>query len=105
MTAVRALLGTTRHARLNRLRVTAIVCLILVALLAVVQVTHVHAVANDADHCTLCVIMHSVAPIALMVAAIVLVRIGTPALALLEDRVIVRYWHPTLFTRPPPICF
>jgi hypothetical protein len=35
-------------------------------------------------------------------AVVVLVRIGTqtPVLAV---RPIIRHWHPTLFTRPPPV--
>jgi hypothetical protein len=37
-----------------------------------------------------------------MAAGIVMVRIGTPALARLEVRTVSRYWHPTLFNRPPP---
>lgn len=79
-----------------------VVCLVLIALLAVVQVMHVHASANDADHCTLCVAMHSVVPIAIMLITIVLIKIDVLAPGLLEVRVIARYWHPTLFTRPPP---
>jgi hypothetical protein len=82
--------------------VATVLCLVLLAFLAVAQVMHVHASASDADHCTLCVAMHSVVPLVIMLVTVVLVRIGTPALALLEVRVIVRYWHPTLFIRPPP---
>jgi hypothetical protein len=80
----------------------AVVCLILVALLAVIQVTHVHAVESDADHCPLCVAMHSLVPFVITVASVLLVRIGTAAPVLPETRRIVRYWHPTLFNRPPP---
>ena len=80
-----------------------VVCLVLFALLAVVQVMHVHASVNDADHCTLCVAMHSVVPIAIMLITVVLIKIEVLAPSLLEARVIARYWHTTLFTRPPPI--
>ena len=78
------------------------VCLVLLALLAVAQVTHVHAVGNDADHCLLCIAMHSVVPFVVMMAGVVLVRIGTAAPVMRETRTVIRYWHPTLFTRPPP---
>jgi hypothetical protein len=37
------------------------VCFILLALLAVVQVAHLHSNESDADHCPLCVVMHSAA--------------------------------------------
>jgi hypothetical protein len=33
---------------------------------------------------------------------ILLVRLNAPAPPLLEARAVIRYWHPTLFTRPPP---
>ena len=78
------------------------VCLILLALLAVIQVAHVHASDSDADHCTLCMVMHSVVPLVVMLVTVVLVRIGTPAPVVVEVRAISRFWHPTLFTRPPP---
>jgi len=71
------------------------------ALLAVVQVAHFHSNAADADHCALCIVMHSAAPVAAAVAIIVLVQLGffiQPA----KSRALVRYWHPQLFTRPPP---
>jgi hypothetical protein len=78
------------------------VCLVLLALLAVIQVTHVHAFDSDANHCTLCVVMHSVVPLVVMLVTVILVRIGNPAPVFLEVRAITRYWQPTLFTRPPP---
>ncbi len=80
----------------------AVVCLVFLALLAVAQVTHVHAVGNDADHCQLCIAMHSVVPIVIMLITVVLVRIEVLTPGLLEVRAIIRYWHPTLFIRPPP---
>lgn len=79
----------------------AYLCLALLALLAVVQVAHMHPLDQDADHCPLCTAMHSAAPVAVMAAAIVLIRMGisTPVV---EARVAVRHWHPKLYTRPPP---
>ncbi len=78
-----------------------VVCLLLVALFAVVQVAHVHPLETDADHCTLCIVMHSAAPVAVAAAIVVLVQIETRTLVY-EPRTITRYWHPQLFTRPPP---
>ena len=77
------------------------VCLILLALLTVVQVTHVHPLDSDSDHCPLCIMMHSAAPVAVTAAIIILVQIETRALVF-EARPLTRYWHPQLFTRPPP---
>jgi hypothetical protein len=99
---IQAGLRTGPHSKQSALRVATVLCLVLLAFLAVIQVTHVHASDSDADHCTLCVMMHSVVPLVIMWVTAVLIRIGTPAPALLEVRVIARYWHPTLFIRPPP---
>ena len=79
----------------------AVVCLVLLALLAVVQVAHVHALNSDAGNCQLCVVMHSAAPVAVAATAIVLVSTGAPT-ALVDECVVVRHRHPKLFTRPPP---
>ncbi|HEX8813189.1 MAG TPA: hypothetical protein VF742_14470 [Terracidiphilus sp.] len=81
--------------------VMAVICLVLLALLAVVQVAHVHPLNSDADNCPLCVVLHSVAPVAAAVAVIVMVPLGAHA-PVVERRAIARPWHPTLFTRPPP---
>ena len=81
--------------------VAAFLCLFLLALLAVVQVAHMHPLDQDADHCSLCIAMHSAAPVAVMAAAVVLVRMGIPA-PVAEARAVVRNWHPKLYTRPPP---
>jgi hypothetical protein len=78
-----------------------VVCLVLIALLAMAQITHVHAVDGDADHCPLCIAMHSVVPFVALVVAVVLVRISSTAPPLREISAIVRYWHPALFVRPP----
>ena len=77
-------------------------CLILLALLAVVQVAHFHAQDTDADHCPLCIVMHTAAPVATAATIVVLVKIGTPEPIAPDVRAIIRYWHPILFTRPPP---
>ena len=79
----------------------ALLCLALLALLTVVQVAHIHALDADADHCQLCIAMHSAAPVAVMAAVVVMVSFGASA-PLVESRVVVRLRHPKLFTRPPP---
>jgi hypothetical protein len=78
-----------------------VVCLALLALLTVVQVTHIHPLETDADHCQLCIAMHTAAPVAVAAAVVILVKVGTQA-PLVEARVVVRHRHPKLFTRPPP---
>lgn len=83
--------------------VAALLCLVLLALLVTVQVAHNHLTESDADHCTLCIALHSAAPIAVMAAVVVMIRAGA-AVQLAEARPVVRYWNPKLFTRPPPGC-
>lgn len=78
-----------------------VVCLILLTLLAVVQVAHVHPVDTDGDHCPLCIVMHTAAPVAVTAAVVVLVPIESPT-PVFEAHTVARYWHPQLFTRPPP---
>jgi hypothetical protein len=78
-----------------------LLCLALLALLAVIQVVHTHAAGTDADRCPICVVIHTVAPVAAAAPMVVLVQVDRPAPAF-EPRSIVRYWHATLFTRPPP---
>jgi hypothetical protein len=79
----------------------ALLCLVLLALLTVVQVAHVHSLDADADHCQLCIAMHSAAPVAIIAVLVVLIRIGRSE-PLVEARSVVRHWHPKLYTRPPP---
>ena len=98
---MKGLLGNLRD---NRPLTSAIVvlCLALLLFVSVVQVTHAHQSASEADHCALCLTMHSAAPMLVaVVAAMVLVQLGVPT-SLVKARVIVRYWQPQLFTRPPP---
>lgn len=79
----------------------ALLCLALLAFLAVVQVVHLHPLDKDADHCSLCIAMHSAAPAAVIAAVVVLVSFESSA-PIVEARAVLRYWHPKLFTRPPP---
>lgn len=79
----------------------AVLCLVLLSLLAVAQVTHQHANATDADHCQLCMVLHSVVPVALAAAVIVMVQLGAFA-PQAEPAVVVRQRQTRLFIRPPP---
>jgi hypothetical protein len=71
------------------------------ALLAAVQVAHMHPLDSDADHCSLCIAMQSAAPVAVIAVLVILVSFGAPE-PQAEARAVVRHWHPKLFTRPPP---
>ena len=102
MTGVQTQSRTGRTPKPGALRVVTVLCLALVVLLAMAQVTHTHLSDSDADQCPLCVAMHSVVPLVMVLVAVLLVRVGTAVPVLLEVRKIIRYWHPTLFTRPPP---
>jgi hypothetical protein len=52
-------------------RAASLLCVLLLSLLAFVQVAHVHPAASDADHCSICVAMHSAAPVAVVAAPVV----------------------------------
>lgn len=94
----------TRNARFapsRKLVLMTLVCLALIAFLAIVQVAHVHATQADADHCQLCIVLHAVTPVAAAAPVLLLILLYSP-IAIPETRPIVRSWHPSLFTRPPP---
>jgi uncharacterized membrane protein YqhA len=79
-------------------------CLVLLAMLAVAQVAHLHANQTDADHCQLCIVMHTAVPSAIAAAIIVIVQLG--ALAPVADPVFVlRKRQTRLYIRPPPISY
>jgi hypothetical protein len=103
LTGLQAQIGGQRSARAGAPSAVALVCLILLAFLAVVQVAHVHPLDTDADHCPLCIVMHSAAPVAVATVVVVLVRIGAPAPVLAVRAAILPYWHPSVFIRPPPV--
>lgn len=77
------------------------VCLVLLATLAVAQVTHLHSNDTDADHCQLCIVMHTVVPVSAAAAVVVIVQLGasTPQV---EPIVVARQRQIRLFIRPPP---
>jgi len=101
LTGLQAHLRSGSRPKTNALALVTVVCVALLALLTVVQVAHIHTVNADADHCPLCIVMHSAAPVAVMAALIVMVSFG-PSAPLIEARVVVLHRHPKLFTRPPP---
>ncbi|SPE28570.1 exported hypothetical protein [Candidatus Sulfotelmatomonas gaucii] len=77
-------------------------CLVLLALLAVGQVAHLHASQSDADHCQLCIVLHTLAPVAVAGAEVALVRFGAPA-PQTDPIVVARQRQFRLFIRPPPV--
>jgi uncharacterized membrane protein YqhA len=79
----------------------AMVCLVLLTMLAVAQVTHLHSSQSDADHCQLCIVMHTVVPVAATAAVIVIVQLGASA-PQAEPIVVARQRQIRLFIRPPP---
>ena len=80
----------------------AVLCLVLLAILAVAQVAHLHPSQTDADHCQLCIVMHTVVPTAIAAAVIVIVQLGASA-PQADPIVIARQRQIRLFIRPPPI--
>jgi hypothetical protein len=83
------------------MRATSLICLVLLTLLTFVQVAHVHPVAADADHCPLCVVMHSAAPVAVVAPPMVFVS-GSAPVPVPVVHTVARPWHCSLFNRPPP---
>ncbi|MFZ1941427.1 MAG: hypothetical protein WBA18_13535 [Terracidiphilus sp.] len=100
--AIRAFFRGQHRGRSIFLPVVAGLCLILLASLAFAQVAHLHPNSTDADHCQLCIVMHTVVPVAVLAVAIVLVQIGASA-PQAEPIVIVRQRQIRLFIRPPPV--
>lgn len=100
MTGLHTWMRSDRHAR-PRAYVVAVICLALLALLAVFQVAHVHPLNSDADHCPLCVVLHTAAPVAAAAAVIVLVQLEVLA-PVAEVRAMRTSWPRQLFIRPPP---
>ena len=84
--------------------VLVILCLALLALLSVIQVAHIHQFGTDADHCPICIVVHSIAPPSVAAVAIILVQLGFSSPAVGAVRVARRpiFSH---FTRPPPVSF
>ena len=101
MTGLQADFSGSRRRKPRAFGAAALLCLALLALLTVVQVAHMHPLDRDADHCALCIALHSAAPVAVMAAAVVLVKMGSAA-PVAEARVAVRHWYSKLYTRPPP---
>lgn len=104
MTANWEHLRRNRRLRFSQLRLAFGMCLVLLVLVAMAHAAIGHPVLGDADHCPLCAVMHSLVPIELLAVAEVVVLLQGPAPELMEERAVVRYWHPTLLTRPPPTC-
>jgi len=90
-----------RDAKANAFSLATVVCLVLLTLLTVVQVAHLHPFDQDADHCPLCVVMQTAAPVAVAAAVVVLVQVGRQV-AEPEPIAVTFHRHPKLYIRPPP---
>lgn len=102
MTALHTWTRSDRGARPRACTAVVVLCLALLALLAFVQVAHVHSVDTDADHCSLCIVLHAAAaPVAAAVLAIVLVLFEAVA-PVVAVRPLGILWYRQLFIRPPP---
>ena len=101
MTGLQAQIRGDGRRKPGALPAVTVVCLVLMALLAAVQVAHMHSLESDADHCPLCIVMHTAVPVVVAAAVVVLVKIEAHA-PVYEALEVVRHWHPKLFTRPPP---
>jgi hypothetical protein len=102
---LKALQGLFRRQQGGRIKVLPVVsglCLALLVALSFAQATHLHASAVDADHCQLCIVMHTAAPAAVVATAIVLVELGSSA-PQAEPTVVARQRQLRLFIRPPPV--
>jgi hypothetical protein len=75
---------------------------VLLATLAVAQVTHLHSNPVDADHCQLCIALHPAVPVAAVAIAVVLVQLEASA-PQAEPFVVARHRQLRLFIRPPPV--
>jgi hypothetical protein len=82
--------------------VIAAVCLVLLAMLTVAQVAHLHANQTDADHCQLCIVMHTAVPAVAAAAIILMVQLGALA-AVAVPVFVLRKRQSRLFIRPPPV--
>jgi len=100
LTALHTWTCNDRGARPRACAAVVVLCLVLLALLAFVQVAHVHSV--DTDHCSLCIVLHAAAaPVAAAVLAIVLVLFEAVA-PVVAVRPLGILWYRQLFIRPPP---
>ena len=82
------------------LRASSLICVLLLALLTFVQVTHVHPV-TDGDNCPVCVVMHSAAPVAVAAPAVIVTTATAPVIVPVV-RTVTRLWDAPHFNRPPP---
>lgn len=101
MTVLQAHFRGRRGARKGFVRVAAVVCLMLLALLFVAQVVHLHPTQSDADHCQLCIVMHTLVPVAQSATAVIVVQLGASA-PQLEPEFTACQFLSRVFIRPPP---
>jgi len=81
---------------------TTVLTLFLLLVLAFGQVAHIHSSSADADHCSLCIVLHSAAPIAVVAPAVIVLVPLRSAVPVQKIRPVFHPWHRTQYTRPPP---
>ena len=91
------------HAWPRAFVLVALLCMALLAVLTIVQVTHIHRIGTDADNCPICTVLHAVSPMSVAAAVVILVQLGRPV-ALVQSVRPGRKWPPVLLNRPPPMC-
>lgn len=102
MTGLHTWTRSDRGAKPKAQAAVIVLCLALLALLGFVQVAHVHSVDTDADHCSLCIVLHTTAaPVAAAVLVVVLVLFEAvaPVVAIRPPGIL---WKRQLYIRPPP---
>jgi carbon starvation protein CstA len=101
LTGLKSVFGRKRGIWPGTLPAIAMFCLVLLAMLAVAQATHLHSSDTDADHCQLCIVMHTVIPAVATAAVIIVVQLGA-SIPQADPIVVARRPQVRLFIRPPP---
>jgi len=101
LTELTTWMRSNRYARPRAFAMVVLLCVALLALLTVIQVAHVHSINTDADHCPLCIALHTAAPVATATAAVELIHIEGVA-AVNAIRPVATICDEQLFIRPPP---
>lgn len=101
MTELPTWMRSDRNARPRAFAFVVLLCVALLALLAVIQVAHIHSISTDADHCPLCIALHTAAPVAATAAAVGLIHIECVA-TIKAVRPAATICDEQLFIRPPP---
>ncbi len=83
------------------LRISAYVCIVLLAFLMFVQAAHVHPAGSNPDQCPICIAMHSAAPVRSH-AAVLTSTWHSELVIQYRARTLATELHCKLYNRPPP---